>query len=112
MNMKKKIISVSILSAVFLSAFTLLSGLPWKVKEAGIKISFDVPADPHQLSFTKIKADLSFDPNDLTNSELIARVEVKSLVTEDPGLTKHLLTPDFFDAEKYPEIKFITTKIE
>src|SRR5438034_4972370 len=37
MNMKKKIISVSILSAVFLSAFTLLSGLPWKVKEADRK---------------------------------------------------------------------------
>jgi polyisoprenoid-binding protein YceI len=39
-------------------------------------------------------------------------IDTNSVVTDDPGLTKHLLTPDFFDVAKYPKATFASTKIE
>src|ERR1051326_2318544 len=109
--MKKNIlISMGLVCALY--GFTFLKGNTWTVDAKNIKISFDVPADPHQLSFTTLDASINFDPLSPAASEIIARIDVKSLVTEDPGLTKHLLSPDFLDAEKFPQIKFISTRIE
>jgi polyisoprenoid-binding protein YceI len=34
-----------------------------------------------------------------------------SVVTPDPNLTGHLQSPDFFDTERYPEVRFRSTEI-
>jgi polyisoprenoid-binding protein YceI len=34
------------------------------------------------------------------------------VVTDEPDLTKHLQTPDFFDVAKFPKANFVSTKIE
>jgi polyisoprenoid-binding protein YceI len=39
-------------------------------------------------------------------------VRVENLVTEEPGLTGHLHSEDFFDAAKYPELTFKSTSVE
>jgi polyisoprenoid-binding protein YceI len=39
-------------------------------------------------------------------------VRVENLVTEEPGLTGHLHSEDFFDAAKYPELTFESTSVE
>jgi polyisoprenoid-binding protein YceI len=39
-------------------------------------------------------------------------VRVENLVTEEPGLTGHLHSPDFFDAGTHPELSFKSTAIE
>jgi polyisoprenoid-binding protein YceI len=36
---------------------------------------------------------------------------VASVVTPDPALTGHLQSPDFFDAERFPEVSFRSTGI-
>ncbi len=36
---------------------------------------------------------------------------VAGVVTPDPNLTGHLQSPDFFDAERYPEVRFRSTEI-
>jgi polyisoprenoid-binding protein YceI len=38
--------------------------------------------------------------------------KVASIKVKDDNLTGHLMTPDFFDAEQYPEISFRSTSIE
>lgn len=43
----------------------------------------------------------------LTGSAKVASIKVK-----DDNLTGHLMTPDFFDAEQYPEISFRSTSID
>lgn len=39
-------------------------------------------------------------------------MDVNSITTDDPKLTEHLKTADFFDAAKYPEAKFVSTEIK
>ena len=42
----------------------------------------------------------------LTDGRLVGRVKVDSLRIKEDRLRGHLLAPDFFDAERYPEIVY------
>jgi polyisoprenoid-binding protein YceI len=48
----------------------------------------------------------------LVDGRLEGTVEVGSVVVDDPNLAGHLQTPDFFDAEQYPELRFVSETIE
>lgn len=39
-------------------------------------------------------------------------IETSSVKADDPGLTKHLQTPDFFDVAKFPQATFESTEIK
>jgi polyisoprenoid-binding protein YceI len=45
-------------------------------------------------------------------SSIEGTVKVENLVTEEPGLTGHLHSADFFDAGTFPELTFKSTSIE
>jgi polyisoprenoid-binding protein YceI len=94
--------------------FAALDKAPcWSVGMKDAKITMSLPAEPdHQLAFTGLDASICFDAANLEGSEIIARIGVRSLTTEDAELTQHLLSSEFFDADKYPVIKFISTRIE
>jgi polyisoprenoid-binding protein YceI len=47
----------------------------------------------------------------LTDGRLVGRVKVASLNLKDERLSGHLLSPDFFDAERYPEIVFESSSL-
>lgn len=51
----------------------------------------------------------------LVSDDSGARIEavapVSSVTTRDPNLTGHLASPDFFDAERHPELRFVTRSI-
>lgn len=44
--------------------------------------------------------------------ELKGSVEVGSIQIEEPQLKGHLLSPDFFDAERYPQLRFESGALE
>ena len=48
----------------------------------------------------------SLDEGTLSGSAKVASVRV-----QDPNLSGHLLSPDFFDAERYPEIRFESSEL-
>jgi polyisoprenoid-binding protein YceI len=47
----------------------------------------------------------------LQDGVLSGSAKVASIKVKDDNLTGHLMTPDFFDAEQYPEISFRSTEI-
>lgn len=48
----------------------------------------------------------------LVDGRLEGTVKVASVVVDDENLAGHLQTPDFFDAEQQPELRFLSNTIE
>ena len=48
----------------------------------------------------------------LADGRLEGTAKVASVVVDDENLAGHLQTPDFFDAEQHPELRFASTTIE
>ena len=48
----------------------------------------------------------------LVDGRLEGVVKVASVKVEDENLTGHLQSPDFFDAESHPELRFVSNTIE
>jgi len=60
----------------------------------------------------KIGGEFQLDTADLTKSSITVVLPLEGLHTGVPKLDEHLKTPEFFDASKYPEIRFKSTKVE
>src|SRR3954470_24540486 len=44
--------------------------------------------------------------------KLVGTVDPRSIVVKDENLAGHLQSPDFFDTERYPELRFESTSIQ
>jgi len=53
----------------------------------------------------------SFDVQ-LADGRLEGTAEVASVQVEDENLAGHLQTPDFFDAERFPQLRFVSGRLE
>jgi len=55
--------------------------------------------------------DFKFNENDLSNSSVTALIKTASINTDNQKRDDHLRSADFFDAEGYPEITFVSDAI-
>ena len=62
--------------------------------------------------FRKVSGTVIFDPISPGASSVTAEIDVNSINTREPDRDKHLRSADFFDAEKYPTIRFQSKKVE
>ena len=62
--------------------------------------------------FQKIEGTVETDGDDFTTAKVNFSGEVSSIHTGNEQRDGHLQSPDFFDAAKYPTIKFTSTKVE
>ncbi len=62
--------------------------------------------------FADYDGEIIFDPNNLDASKINLTIKADSINTNNEKRDGHLKTGDFFDAEKFPEIKFVSKKIE
>jgi len=62
--------------------------------------------------FGKIDATLDFDQTDPTQSKVSVTIPLDSVNSNVAKLNEHLDSPDFFDAAKYPNATFKSTKVE
>jgi len=62
--------------------------------------------------FSKMTGLIVFDPPELGRLSVEAEIEVKSLTTGHAERDQHLLSSDYFDAERYPKIFFKSAKVE
>lgn len=85
------------------------ASLTWKVLHMGMS--------NYTARFKKVDADITFDPADVTKSKVVATIDPKSIETDypnkEPDFNKELAEGDkWFNAAKFPSIKFESTKIE
>ncbi len=63
--------------------------------------------------FTKVSGKAQFDQHNSSGGFSVeAVIDVNTINTREPDRDKHLKSPDFFDAEKYPTITFKSTGAE
>jgi polyisoprenoid-binding protein YceI len=62
--------------------------------------------------FNEFTIDIELINNDITRSRISAIIKVNSVNTGIAGRDEDLKTKDFFDSEKFPEITFVSDKIE
>src|SRR5438552_16413622 len=62
--------------------------------------------------FTKYTGALAIDDTDLTRSTVEATIDASSIDTGTDQRDAHLRSPDFLDVERFPEIRFRSTRIE
>ena len=60
-------------------------------------------------SFAAFDAQLTVDEDG--RAQLVGSVPVDTVVVKDENLVAHLQSPEFFDAEQYPQIRFESTDI-
>ena len=103
-----------ILVALLFSFTTLKVAAPaWKIDTSHSKIGFEVNHffTPVEGFFNDYKGELNFDEADLDGSSVNFTVQVASVKTDSEKRDNHLQSGDFFNAEKYPEMKFVSTDI-
>jgi polyisoprenoid-binding protein YceI len=64
------------------------------------------------IRLEKVSGDFELDSADLTKSSISVTLPLDGLHTGVPKLDEHIRSPDFFDAAKYPDITFKSTKVE
>ena len=63
-------------------------------------------------NFSDIQGTIKVDNEKPANSAVNVTIPLSSINTNVKALDEHLLKPDFFDAEKYPNITFKSTKVQ
>jgi len=61
--------------------------------------------------FNDFDVEMQFDPDDLETSRMVFTIKVASVDTNIAKRDQHLQSADFFEADKYPIMKFTSTKI-
>lgn len=80
----------------------------WKFDKAHSAVSFTIRHifTPVLGQFNEYDGDVYFDPNNLKESKIDVKIQVSSIDTRNQKRDSHLQSPDFFDAKKFPEIRF------
>ena len=63
-------------------------------------------------SFGRFQGQLDLPSDDPADARLSIEINMDSVTTKIPLLTKHLKRPDFFDVEHYPTASFVSSRFE
>ncbi len=63
-------------------------------------------------SFSKVDGEFSVDRDNPVASSASLTIDTSSIYTGFEARDKHLRSPDFFNVQEFPEMKFVSTKVE
>jgi polyisoprenoid-binding protein YceI len=87
----------------------------WKLDAAHSSVGFSIRhmvVSKVRGRFTKFTGSLSLDEGALDRSTVEATIDASSIDTGTAQRDTHLRSADFFDVERFPEIRFRSTRIE
>jgi polyisoprenoid-binding protein YceI len=106
--MKKLVYPIAAVAIMIASAFTAIKFQDWKISEDySIKFTSD---DPSGI-FRGLKGTVNFDDQNLVASKFDLTVDVATINTGNGMKNGHAKSEKWFDAEKYPQIKFTSSEI-
>jgi polyisoprenoid-binding protein YceI len=112
--MKNKII-LSALILVLSTLVTFAQNDVWELDKGHSRVSFTVT---HLMIsevvglFHNFDAKITSQRTDWTDAKIEFTIKTGSIDTDNPDRDKHLKSADFFDAEKFPDMKFASTSMK
>jgi len=104
-----------ILAVALLINSVLFAQTKWSVDPVHSSVKFSVThlvISEVEGQFKKFDGAVTTKTPDFSNSEVNFTVDVNSIDTDNENRDKHLKSPDFFDAEKYPSMTFKSTSLK
>jgi polyisoprenoid-binding protein YceI len=103
---------VPVLLAALLAAAAALPAETYVIDKNHSDASFQIRhfASKVRGRFTDFEGTIQADPARPEASSVVFTIKTASIDTSQPDRDKHLRSADFFDAEKFPEITFKSTK--
>jgi polyisoprenoid-binding protein YceI len=106
--MKKFIYPLAAFAIIVMSAFSVIKSQDWKITDDySVKFTSE---DPSGI-FRGLKGDVVFDEKDLAASKFDVSIDVATINTGNGMKNTHAKSEKWFDAEKYPVIKFTSSSI-
>jgi polyisoprenoid-binding protein YceI len=99
------------LSMCALFLFGISFGQKLKLDQKNVKIDFYFHGDKVNGTVQGFKGDIEIDLADLEKSKVNGSVKANTIQTGIKMRDNHLHSKDYFHADKFPEIKFSSTKI-
>jgi polyisoprenoid-binding protein YceI len=92
---------------LLVSSFTVFTISTWNISD-NFKIHFS--GNSAEGNFEKFKGEIVFDENELAASNFFLSIEVESIATGNWLKNRHAKNDNWFDAKKYPNIIFKSSK--
>ena len=110
--MLRRIVAVAAMAMLFVPI--LASGADFALTPQNTTITFvgAKPEGKHEGGFKAVTGTAAVSDNDLTTLKINLDIDMNSLYADNPKLTGHLKSPDFFGVKSNPKSKFVSTKVE
>ncbi len=86
----------------------------FKISPVHTRVAFQVSHDGFSnpiASFSQPSGELDFDPDDVAGARVDVRIPIATLDLGDAHWQGKILDPTFFDSKKYPEARFVSSKV-
>jgi polyisoprenoid-binding protein YceI len=87
----------------------------WNIDAAHTEVGFEVKhlmISKVRGRFAAVSGVIQLDESDLANSSVVAEIDAASIDTRQEQRDAHLRSADFFDVERFPAIRFSSTRVE
>lgn len=107
----KTIFKLQMLLLLFVQNGNAQKAEKWELDKDHTSVNFEVKHFFNTVTgnFTDYNGTFIFDPNNLEDSRFDFTVVVSSIETNNEKRNNHLKSPDFFNAEKFPTMHFISS---
>lgn len=105
----KHFIGVLLIQLTGIAAFSQ----PYKATDSGSSIKFTIKNFGFETggSFTGLQGTISFDPADVSKDSFELSVDASTVNTDNSMRDNHLRKEDYFDVQKYPRIRFVSSGV-
>jgi polyisoprenoid-binding protein YceI len=108
----RRILGVSAIALALAPVIVFAADFPLNDKNTTITFVGSKPQGKHEGGFKTVTGTASVDKDDLTTLKISLDIDMNTLYSDNPKLTTHLKSADFFGVKANPKSKFVSTKVE